>query len=877
MKINIKKIASALASAAMFSSTIGFAAAASYPAPFVVSGSPDGAVIVGSSSATAATDWAAAVDISTDLSDRVSSTETTASVSGGDAKTLASGTDLLYLNDDLAENVATITDTDLSTVLADGTFTDDDGTEYDYEQTIVMGTDAPDSSGSGVVFSDSDNDLDDPTILLQLSEDTGTPAYTLTANFNEEVAFNATASEGEEIVLFGKTYTVGTATDGDTLVLLGGASETTVNVGESVTAEVGGTSYEISLAAISTDTDPQASVSINGESKTFTEGQTKKISGVDVYVKTVFRSGDNAGYVIVQLGSDKLTFEDGSAVMVGTDNDDIEGTAVSISGGISAMTKLEINVSASDNDVNHVLEEESFVDPVFGTISLDFVDIKNGPVLEVEEDTGVSDGTRKTLTIEKEGDRELGMGIQVPGLDAVSVPFVYQGELADDDGKTIHIVEGNDLDDEEYFILNSGNYQYLMEMTKVSLSESSGSDVHFKNIITGDTYNNLVDNNNDINETAGTTTTFTLDSQDFTVEAVDSDTVKIYSDDYSTNIAVYPYLGLIDNKDHLVALTDEVIVFNDATASSNKTVELPTGSLAVTFNDVAGGDCQVGLSVTGGSSYTIDANASADEAEDGILVGAVDYVVTANETGADDGDCDAVDVKFALEASQTADGVTEEEDPALLFVEEEDQSESTSDVKNAVLLPTIDDTSHSEATTPVFTGTYDTDSFDDADHTGYVTNFGTYVLKNTKDDDQTLTSLTYSSDQMHAEVFMSEVGASITPGSGGTGGQVSVFKDNEVNSVSGKNLIVVGGSCINTVAAKILDSTVPLCGADFTAKTNAGPGQYIIKVVESPYNSEKIAMLVAGYEAADTVNAKNKVLEGISTDVGENVYPQVSA
>ena len=79
--------------------------------------------------------------------------------------------------------------------------------------------------------------------------------------------------------------------------------------------------------------------------------------------------------------------------------------------------------------------------------------------------------------------------------------------------------------------------------------------------------------------------------------------------------------------------------------------------------------------------------------------------------------------------------------------------------------------------------------------------------------------------------------------------------DSEVSSVSAKNLVVIGGSCINTVAAKLLGSETALCGADFTTKTGAGSGQYVIQTFESPYATTKIATLVAGYEAQDTTNA----------------------
>ena len=82
-----------------------------------------------------------------------------------------------------------------------------------------------------------------------------------------------------------------------------------------------------------------------------------------------------------------------------------------------------------------------------------------------------------------------------------------------------------------------------------------------------------------------------------------------------------------------------------------------------------------------------------------------------------------------------------------------------------------------------------------------------------------------------------------------------LVKDSEVSTVSSKNLIVVGGSCVNSVAASLLGSTSPLCESAFTAATGIGSGQFLIKSYNSPYATGKTALLVAGYEAADTSNA----------------------
>ena len=130
MKFNFRKIASALASTAMVGSTVALAAASSFPAPFVDNGVADVTVVYGST-----LDTTAMTDITTALSAALSSqTFVSGSEVTGESADLASGSDLLYLNDEFSENVQTLTKSDLPNVLADGTFTDDDGTDYDFEQ-----------------------------------------------------------------------------------------------------------------------------------------------------------------------------------------------------------------------------------------------------------------------------------------------------------------------------------------------------------------------------------------------------------------------------------------------------------------------------------------------------------------------------------------------------------------------------------------------------------------------------------------------------------------------------------------------------------------------------------------------------------------------
>jgi hypothetical protein len=134
--------------------------------------------------------------------------------------------------------------------------------------------------------------------------------------------------------------------------------------------------------------------------------------------------------------------------------------------------------------------------------------------------------------------------------------------------------------------------------------------------------------------------------------------------------------------------------------------------------------------------------------------------------------------------------------------------------------------------------------------------WGTYILTDTSDSDQYSADISYPDEQVNAQVYIAEEGATITAGSSGQTatplGEVLV-KDSEVSSVSSKNLVIVGGSCINSAAATVLGGAY--CGPSFTTATGVGSGQFLIKGYTGTSVTSKLALVVAGYDAADTVNA----------------------
>lgn len=132
-----------------------------------------------------------------------------------------------------------------------------------------------------------------------------------------------------------------------------------------------------------------------------------------------------------------------------------------------------------------------------------------------------------------------------------------------------------------------------------------------------------------------------------------------------------------------------------------------------------------------------------------------------------------------------------------------------------------------------------------------------------KTSDVNTLSILYPGDESYAEVMVAESGASVTTG-GSTGSIVPVY-DTELDKVSGKNLVVVGGACVNTLAASLLGSSSPLCGAAWQSATNVGAGSFLIQTFDR--GSGTVATLVAGYDLGDTLNAVKALKTDTTIDI----------
>jgi hypothetical protein len=847
MKFNYRKIASILASAVMVSSTVGFAAAATYPAPFVSSGTADGAIVYGGNAQT--TDIIASIDMQNNLNTFVTtSTSSTASASG-ESVDLATTSQKLYLNSSINAARTVITDAELPTILADGSIADLTGTTYDYTQSLVLGD-------SKIEFSKSGESID-PIPMVSIGTTAGDPLYNYTLTLVKALNVSDTTNVvgTATLKMQGVDYVVGANSDYNTLFLYGAGSAASVDEGETATVTVGGVEHEITLLGTSTTTS--ATIIVDGSQRTVTRGSSYKFAGdFEVYVKEVFHATKTGtlSNVDLLLGANTLHLESGSVIRQGAEDTQITKTKAYITGTINtgSITAITIQQAAEASKGDYLAAGDSYVDRVLGGVEFQFAgvvpafDASTRETIEISTDnavaarvtftSGIAGATEKTITFAKD-----------PDLVADSTLSVIN--LVNDDNKTIHVIEGANAKEDEWIIINAGDKGRIVEVGSIPTPDT-GAEVILTDALTGEQFKFSVG--------VANTTSTNIDGNTYylTTSGAEDGTVNVTwgtgaSGGIPGTISLFPRIKLANGE--WMSFLKQVTITNGTSYSVPGIDLIATYESALTLLSAADGGV-TWHNTTTTATYT---------------VGNVIYNMTSASTTT--GTLDRVKIGSTDVVFNTTSG------PAILILEEDTLADANGNVIGIPLTREGTTTVMPAIGSPVFSDGSSTSNTLDSDSSVSqgIDVYGTLVQRDT--DDNNVVTIYYPNEQMTASVLVTEVGAVVTPGSSGGGGQIMVVEDSEVSSVSGKNLVVVGGSCVNTVAAKILDSDSPLCGADFTAKTNAGAGQYIIKTVTSPYNDNKIAMLVAGYEATDTVNAVARVKEGVSSDIGEMVYPELTA
>ena len=885
---NFKKIASVLASAVMLSSTVGFAFAATYPEPFVTGGLADGAVVYGANAAVS--DVTAAINVQQKLGALATSgsATTSASVTGGESYPLFTTSSPLLLNNSISSVRSSITSTSLPVTLADSTFEGDQTASLTYN--IKIGT------NPRVVYAKMPTSSDDPVVGVKLSTSISNYLYNATVTFSKAIMFNHSDSEGQTIEMFGQEYTVSSSTDGENIYLFKSAQKislTSDNPSADVT--IAGSVYTIELVSSS---DTAATIKVTdssgaSESKEISESNSKKVNGVDIAVSTADETNLQLSASII-AGADRVKLGDGSEVQVGTDNDPIEGTQVSFGGDSSEkpnnITKIVFQVAAPDGSNDAIFPGNSFVDPVFGSFKIDFAGLNINEDSTSREDISIDSSGNDKMTISFTNHQDKSVS-NFEWLNNETGGGMAGSKLGDSSELPLFVYEMARINESAYTVVGNEDEGYLVKLLTLSNSSSTDSaadSVRFQNVFDStQTWETSISS-----EGAGTVI---IGSSEYTVAYNDNrngngdEYVTLNSPDSSGNqMVIYPTIQT--SKGAKVMFYEPVTVdFDNWTGGANLNVtniKIPDGdgftSINILKNDT--GDpvsTEWNITFSGGSSTMFNTSSADAQASVNGSVGRLTWSVASA------GDGRANTAKIYLVDPDG--GIIR--NPAIVVFEEKDelntyeaviiQTGGNGDSNNGMGVSDVDFTwnldndidSASENGAAGFQTETDENIYKMMDY------FGTIVTTDQSTSDQYSSVISYPDEQVYAQLYIAQESAAITPGTTGSsgGGQVVIVKDTEVSSVASKNLFVVGGSCINSVAAKILGSDSPLCTSDFTDKTGAGVGQYIIKTVASPYSEDKVAMLVAGYEAAETELAVAKALEGVKADAGtEQVYPIAS-
>lgn len=846
MKFNFRKITSAMASTAMLGLTVATAAAANFPAPFVQNGNADVAIVYGSN-----LDLPAVTDISTALSSALAEGSSGAPA-GNDAYPLFTSSTPLLMNNSLNSVRTTVTEGSLPSVLGDTDFSGNVDAEAQFQLTL--------GSNPRVIFAKEPTTSSDPSVGLFFATSAANPLYNATVTFDEQVNFTVEDSEGESITLFGQDFTVSSATDSDSLVLFRSAETLFLSVGAasstpSQTVEVEGSTYTIELVAAS---DTSATVKVTNsagqsDQKEINEAASKKILGVEVAVNTADEStATNVIQAEILVGANRLTLENGEEVKIGTDNDAIDGTNVVFNTGNPAgFTQFTIQVFAEDGSHDFLAAGGELVDPVFGSFRLLF------------------EGLAVDLDDSEEREEIL---IKPSGTDMAAITFTsWEGQtlnnweflnnksggyassfLGDDNDWPLVMRELGQVNESAFTVVGNEDEGVLVELTTLTNGTTGFSDdaVEFTNVITGDKYSGSV--------TAEGVGTINIEGGSYTFTYLDnkagdnSQHVRLNFPDSSTagSLVVFPTIetekgaNLAFYEPMTIPLSNVDGAGQDATS-----FKLPDGDgyTDITIADASNATTPAMWNITFGSTRTT-VNSSNTASSASGAIGALTYNITGSGT---------VNSTTIYLVDSGANVMR----PGVVLFEEQDES----DVYNAVIVESsgagVSDNGVSISEVS-FTWNGDADMKNSAYGTGFelesaddmfvkLDQWGTLSTIDQTDSDQNHVALSYPDEQAVAMIYID----SLAEGSGtNTLGDVKVMDDELASSgMSGKNLIVVGGSCVNSAASTLLGNAG--CGSSWTAATGAGSGDWIIQTFANPWANSKVATLVAGWEQGDTANA----------------------
>jgi hypothetical protein len=735
----LKKIAPFAISALMIGATLGGAFALNIADWKTQFKSSNTAVVVGSMDNLDAGDVAAAFTLATDVG---IDTSTSGGTVTGDSYKFEKTNDKLNLLDTLSGMKPTITDTQLKVVLADGTYTDDNGDDHKYTQKITMEDDL-------TLEHFSNDDYNDGVPSLGFDLASGTPILEYVLDFTDAPDYTEGALKTTTINMLGKTYYINALDDTPSITLLDSGTTKTIAQGQS--ANVNGKNVQV-VGVYDNGDAYEAVLNVDGtETKALEEGDTQKLTG-GIYVGVIDIRFDpketGQSSVEVSIGSGEIVITDGDTVQI--NDKDVDGLTAVVDTGIG--TTLE-------------------------SITLDW---------ELDDDAQMSTGDELVLP-GLESIKLMMSGMTEPtgediGIDVSSTRAELDVELASGE-KTIPILDSDGADTWDYLGKKSNDASTLI----TAVSTGGGADTI------------------DLEKDNYFVTTYVKDEE---------------GESYYLKVTGF------DDDDDTVTITDQIDTDNTCTIALNE--ECQFGSLGV--------DVKATTLDSAGETVTLTA------AEDNYF----DRLVTVE--GA----------LFYLPLDGDLGGATYP-----LVMAEEDNDGNIAPLAGATATFTYGFSDNDKASVKAVDASLwasegdEMLSVDDDTDEGYIgSDLGTKITYNYGGDEDSAV-VHYWGSEIYGNVYLAGSGAT-------SGSSWSAVKDTETGMYKTQNIVIIGGTAVNSVAREFLglDAATPVYGTESGWLDNTdvdAQGKGILWIKNSPYTegAGKYAILVAGYVGSDTETTAN--------------------
>lgn len=840
--------------------------------------------VIGANAAPA--DVAGAVDIAVNFASYAKTTQSvTSTIAGesvtGGAKIATSGVALTpYVNPQSVKGIMTASD--IPSLLNGGTYSSSSGGSYQYKQYLYMLGDSTNSNPAKVVFA---RPTTENTPRVAFKTPASSKLYTYKLTFSTPVSMSGvtstallqTAIQGTTLNFLGKDFVISDCaytSAGDTissLTLLGGRNVITIETGTPKTVTVDSKDYAVALTGVAAQTVGSSTAysaigDVNGESFTLKSGETKTLSdGTLIAAIKVFQGKTGAAdYATIAIGADKVTLTSAGTVTKGTTV--IPELTSSITATAAAgWSVLKIEYSPSQDAWysagGKVADPfSSAFDIKFNSITPDVTDAANRQTISFSPS-----GYNMLVTYKNAADAEKQMyslyydsGTWRWAAAAAGSPTGYDNNFRDivfDENGNVSAIE------QDYFVIQKGGFSHTLQFTSFVPTTSSMT-------FTDESGNSLSATN------SSTTADLIVDGNTYKVVIVD-EAKKIVNIDLDGDGTVagaspsgYTYATTNAGKEYSFLMPKLITTGQGGLYfyNGNKTVT-PTTAGTYTENGL------MGFNLANTTSL-IAASITADLKVGSAIIGSVTNGTTTYVAGtSDSGFIDMAVTCSAAMSCQVGLGTSAtglQSMPGFVLVEEAQVGGTT---HNWVFVPVAWDSTNSR--TYVGTTMYSDDTnYADIAVLGTSTQYKGMTTYGTVSDHLSSTlggsaTLSYPDVFTYANVYvMTPSGVVSTSGSSGTVTTDKILPitndivklDSEVTDSDKANydMVVVGGPCINTVAAAALNLAPNTCGAASGIPENAG----LIKVIADQFATGKSVLLVAGWEAADTDLAARIVQSG---------------